>query len=96
MRRNSALELGILLIHQKRFRYWGALQEAWDGPALVAFCDGEYMGALARAETSFEEHGRRDLRCKLGQKRPATCTLLPAARAFAVELSVKRPRMVLV
>ena len=27
-------------------RYWGALQEAWDGPALVAFCDGEYMGAL--------------------------------------------------
>ncbi|CAK9093466.1 unnamed protein product [Durusdinium trenchii] len=26
-------------------RYWGALQEAWDGPALVAFCDGEYMGA---------------------------------------------------
>ncbi|CAJ1326969.1 unnamed protein product [Effrenium voratum] len=26
-------------------KYWGALQEAWDGPALVAFCDGEYMGA---------------------------------------------------
>ena len=30
----------------KLLRYWGALQEAWDGPALVAFCDGEYMGAL--------------------------------------------------
>ncbi|CAJ1415503.1 unnamed protein product [Effrenium voratum] len=27
------------------YEYWGALQEAWDGPALVAFCDGEYMGA---------------------------------------------------
>jgi len=27
------------------YEYWGALQEPWDGPALLAFCDGEYMGA---------------------------------------------------
>eukprot|EP00931_Biecheleriopsis_adriatica_P031172 TRINITY_DN18303_c0_g3_i1.p1 TRINITY_DN18303_c0_g3~~TRINITY_DN18303_c0_g3_i1.p1 ORF type:complete len:1691 (+),score=416.08 TRINITY_DN18303_c0_g3_i1:63-5135(+) len=27
------------------YEYWGALQEPWDGPALIAFCDGEYMGA---------------------------------------------------
>jgi len=27
------------------YQYWGALQEPWDGPALLAFCDGEYMGA---------------------------------------------------
>ncbi|CAK9051218.1 Ferredoxin-dependent glutamate synthase (Fd-GOGAT) [Durusdinium trenchii] len=31
--------------YECRGGYWGALQEAWDGPALVAFCDGEYMGA---------------------------------------------------
>ena len=35
-----------------RPRYWGALQEAWDGPALVAFCDGEYMGLLVFLENS--------------------------------------------
>jgi len=27
------------------YDYWGSLQEPWDGPALVAFCDGRYMGA---------------------------------------------------
>eukprot|EP00930_Biecheleria_cincta_P021586 TRINITY_DN15957_c0_g1_i1.p1 TRINITY_DN15957_c0_g1~~TRINITY_DN15957_c0_g1_i1.p1 ORF type:complete len:1716 (-),score=368.55 TRINITY_DN15957_c0_g1_i1:367-5295(-) len=27
------------------YEYWGALQEPWDGPALIAFCDGRYMGA---------------------------------------------------
>ena len=38
-------------------RYWGALQEAWDGPALVAFCDGEYMGALEMAWCWLEVKG---------------------------------------
>jgi len=27
------------------YEYWGALQEPWDGPALIAYCDGKYMGA---------------------------------------------------
>mmetsp|Transcript_49864 Transcript_49864/g.116540 ORF Transcript_49864/g.116540 Transcript_49864/m.116540 type:complete len:1693 (-) Transcript_49864:120-5198(-) len=27
------------------YEYWGALQEPWDGPALIAYCDGTYMGA---------------------------------------------------
>eukprot|EP00442_Polarella_glacialis_P025026 CAMPEP_0115070112 /NCGR_PEP_ID=MMETSP0227-20121206/12932_1 /TAXON_ID=89957 /ORGANISM="Polarella glacialis, Strain CCMP 1383" /LENGTH=1705 /DNA_ID=CAMNT_0002456589 /DNA_START=111 /DNA_END=5228 /DNA_ORIENTATION=- len=27
------------------YEYWGALQEPWDGPALIAFCDGNYLGA---------------------------------------------------
>jgi len=30
---------------QNFYEYWGALQEPWDGPALIAFCDGKYMGA---------------------------------------------------
>jgi len=38
------------------YEYWGALQEAWDGPALVAFCDGEYMGA------SLDRNGLRPAR----------------------------------
>jgi len=30
---------------QNFYEYWGALQEPWDGPALIAYCDGKYMGA---------------------------------------------------
>ena len=27
------------------FEYYGGLQEAWDGPALLTFCDGKQIGA---------------------------------------------------
>lgn len=34
--------------HEKRafYRWASMLMEPWDGPALLAFCDGRYVGAI--------------------------------------------------
>ena len=36
--------------------YYGGLQEAWDGPALLVFCDGKQLGA------SLDRNGLRPAR----------------------------------
>ena len=41
------------------YEYYESLQEAWDGPALLVFSDGDYVGA------SLDRNGLRPARCVL-------------------------------